>query len=113
MRVTRVPSGFGCHTLKCNVLSAETLDTRMQETPLPTLGGRIRLRVFGITKAGLIAITLAVATLWACIGVEAATRRRADLEARASLQKLWKLRQNSVPVSAPVQPFVPSRPITS
>ena len=71
------------------------------------------MKVFGITKAGLIAIALAVASLWTCIGMEAVTRKRADLEARVSLQTLWKLRQNSMPVSTPIHPSGPTRPIAS
>jgi hypothetical protein len=71
------------------------------------------LKVFGITRGGLIAITLAVAGLWSCIGMEAVTRRRADREARISLQTLWKLRQNSVPVSVPAEPSGRQRPISS
>ncbi|MGD1072192.1 MAG: hypothetical protein ABSB15_18850 [Bryobacteraceae bacterium] len=71
------------------------------------------MRVFGITKAGLIAIALAVASLWGCIGMEVVTRRRADREARVSLRTLWRLRQDSVPVSAPIRPSRHTRRISS
>jgi hypothetical protein len=71
------------------------------------------LRVFAITKTGLIAIALAVASLWTCIGMEAVTRRRADREARVSLQILWRLRQNSAPAAAPVHPARLARPFAS
>jgi hypothetical protein len=79
----------------------------------PKLRQEIRLRIFGITRAGLIAITLAVAGLWSCIGMEAITRRHADQDERITLQTLWKLRQNSVPVSVPAEPARRRRPISS
>lgn len=76
-------------------------------------GAEALLRLFAITKAGLLAITLAVCALWACIALERVTIHRANLEARRTLLRLERLRRPAVnvPVASPSPlPFVHSRP---
>jgi hypothetical protein len=63
------------------------------------------LRLFGITKAGLVAMTISVFALWGCIVIESTTLHRAAMDARASFQTLERLRQQSVPASEPAPPF--------
>jgi hypothetical protein len=66
------------------------------------------LQIFGITKAGLVAITISVFALWTCIALETAALRRAALDARdaqASDRTLERLLQHSVPASEPAPPF--------
>jgi hypothetical protein len=65
----------------------------------------IGLRLFGITKAGLLAMTISVIALWGCIAVEKATLHRAARDARAAVETLERLRQHPVPVSEPVPLF--------
>jgi hypothetical protein len=62
------------------------------------------LRLFGITKAGLLAIAVSVFALWSCIALEAAALRRAAVDARA-FKSLERLLQPSVPASQPAPPF--------
>ena len=62
------------------------------------------LRLFAITKPGLLAMTLSVAALWTCFAMEQATLRRAALDARACAIALAELRERSTPVSSP-RPF--------
>jgi hypothetical protein len=63
------------------------------------------LRLFAITKPGLLAMTLSVAALWTCIAMEQTALRRAALDARACASALEELRGRSTPVSSPVSPF--------
>jgi hypothetical protein len=64
-----------------------------------------RLRLFGITKTGLLAMTISVLALWICIALEAAALRRAAVDARASFRTMERLRQESLPASEPTTPF--------
>src|ERR1035438_403599 len=77
---------------------------KRRHTLLPRRG-RTVLRLFGITKAGLLAMTISVFTLWGCIALETTTLRRAAMDARASFRTLERLRQQSVPASEPRAPF--------
>jgi len=58
-----------------------------------------RLRLFGITRAGLLAMTISVIALWSCIAFERAALHRAARDARAAVGK------QSVPASEPVPRF--------
>jgi hypothetical protein len=77
------------------------------------------ISMFGITRQGLIALTLSVGALWACVGMEAATRQQTNRDTVASLRKLARLRrlsegQNmSSPTRAPIPGFRRVRPCTS
>jgi hypothetical protein len=51
-----------------------------------------RLRIFGITRPGLIALTLAVCTLWGCLATERITTNRASNDLRASLREIALLK---------------------
>jgi hypothetical protein len=62
------------------------------------------LRIFGITKPGLLAMTLSVAALWSCIALEHAALRRAAIDAEACTRALQDLRERTVPVATP-DPF--------
>ncbi len=53
------------------------------------------LRVFAITRQGLMAMAIAVAALWTCLGMESATRHRVDQDTAATLHTLARLRQSS------------------
>lgn len=68
------------------------------------------LRIFAITKPGIAALTIAVAALWTCVGMEASTRRQTNLEVAASLRKLDYLRRHTAgaPKSTPVRTHTPS-----
>ena len=55
----------------------------------------LRLRLFGITKPGMIGLTLAVCALWGCFASERITTRRAQNELRMSLRKIAYLRSGS------------------
>ena len=63
------------------------------------------LRLFGITKAGLLAMTLSVSALWSCIVLEKITLRRAGRDAQACLKQLQDLRERALPASEPVPLF--------
>jgi hypothetical protein len=63
------------------------------------------MRIFAITKPGLVAMTISVATLWTCLALETATRRQSDREMVASIQKLARLRQ----LTRPAQIETPAR----
>jgi hypothetical protein len=66
------------------------------------------LRLFAITKPGLLAMTLSVGALWSCIAMEQTALRRAALDARACATALEELRERSTPISPPV-----SSPVSS
>jgi hypothetical protein len=51
------------------------------------------LRIFGISRPGLVALSLAVAALWTCLGMEKAALRQADRDAVASIRTLARLRR--------------------
>jgi len=70
----------------------------------PPRQGLILLRLFGITKPGLLAITFSVIALWTCIALEKATLRQASLDRRACERALEQLRDRPQPVSEPL-PF--------
>ena len=55
------------------------------------------MRIFAITKPGLVALTIAVGTLWTCLALETATRHQSERETVAILQKLARLRQLTQP----------------
>lgn len=63
------------------------------------------LQIFGITRTGLCAMSLAVTALWGCFAMEQNELRHGRLDALASLRELNRLREQAVPVSAPVSPF--------
>jgi hypothetical protein len=66
------------------------------------------LRIFAITRPGLLALALAVTALWTCVGAEAATRRQASLDAAASIRTLARLRRfTETPVSSPAREPMP------
>ena len=64
-----------------------------------------RLRFFGITRTGLVAMTIAVFALWSCIALEITARHRAEMDALDAIRTLERLRQPSVPVSEPAPRF--------
>jgi hypothetical protein len=76
-------------------------------------GTRKRVILFGITKAGLGTMTLAVVALWICIALESSTRHHANAEVQVSLQQLRRLRQDSAPAAAPAPWFRSHRPASS
>lgn len=51
-----------------------------------------RLRLYGITKPGLIGLSLAVCALWGCFAGERITTRRAEDELKGSLRRIQYLR---------------------
>ncbi|HWE51258.1 MAG TPA: hypothetical protein VG273_15810 [Bryobacteraceae bacterium] len=63
------------------------------------------MRLFGITRAGLLATSIAVMTLWTCLAMERATVRHANRDVVSSLRTLKNLQQRRVPVSQPSSPF--------
>jgi len=80
----------------------------------------VNLRIFGITKPGLAVMAVAVAALWTCVGLEAATRSETSREAEASIRTLARLRRltaeghiRSTPARAPLPAFRVQRPFTS
>jgi hypothetical protein len=63
------------------------------------------LRLFAITRAGLLAITVCVCALWACIGMEKVTVARTNVEITRTFLQLQKLRRSAeIPVESPVTP---------
>jgi len=64
-----------------------------------------RLKLFGITKAGLLAITISVLALWSCLALQTGALRRAARDARVAIRTLERLREESVPASEPTPPF--------
>jgi hypothetical protein len=73
----------------------------------------VRVRLFGITRLGLGAMMIAVIALWTCIALEASTRRRANADAQISMERLRRLRQDSVPAANPMPWFRSRRPSSS
>lgn len=77
------------------------------------------MRIFAITKPGLVALTIAVGTLWTCLALETAMRRQSDREIAVSIQKLAQLRQMTKPsqIETPARESQPvfhvQRPLTS
>ena len=77
------------------------------------------MRIFAITKPGLIALTLAVGTLWTCLALEAETRHQSERETVVAIQKLARLRQLTQPsqMETPAREIHPvfhaARPFTS
>jgi hypothetical protein len=63
------------------------------------------LKLFGITKAGLLAMTISVLALWSCLALQTTTLRRAARDARAAVRIMERLREESVPASEPTPPF--------
>jgi len=55
----------------------------------------MNVRLFAITRQGLIAIGVSVAALWTCVGLEAATRHQTLLDSAASVRTLEHLRNPS------------------
>lgn len=66
-------------------------------------GAEVRLQIFFISRTGLLAITIAVCALWACIGMEKVMVKRANLEARRTFHQIERLRRpaTAVPVQSP------------
>jgi len=77
------------------------------------------LRIFAITKPGLVALGIAVAALWTCVGAETVTRRLADRDTIVSIRTLARLRRLApspalrAPVRAPLPAFRRDRPYAS
>ena len=80
------------------------------------------LRIFAITKPGLVALALAVSALWTCVGLETAARQRSIRDATASVQTLARLRHLTegtnlrnlpTPARAPIRSFHVTRPFAS
>jgi len=68
-------------------------------------GDEESLRLFDITRAGLLAITISVCALWVCIGVEKVTVARTNVELTRTFLQLQKLRRSAdTPVESPVTP---------
>ena len=63
----------------------------------------MKFRIFGITRPGLAALTLAVAALWTCVGVETATRAQTDRDTAASIRILANLRHQLQGPPAPAR----------
>jgi hypothetical protein len=61
------------------------------------------VRLFGITKPGLLAMTISVVALWSCIAMENAALQRGARDARACARALEELRERPVPASEPVR----------
>ena len=53
----------------------------------------MNVRIFAITRQGLVALALSVAALWTCVGMEAATRHRAERDTISSIRTLARLRR--------------------
>ena len=75
------------------------------ESELPHTREDDCLQIFGITRTGLCAMSLAVMALWGCFALEQNELRHGRFDARASLRELNRLREQAVPASAPVSPF--------
>jgi hypothetical protein len=89
-----------------SVISIRKLGQQRANDAVPASAVRKkRLRLFGITKTGLLAMAISVLALWSCIAIETAALRRAALDARVSFRTLERLRQQSVPASEPAPPF--------
>ncbi len=76
------------------------------------------LRIFGITRPGLVALSLAVAALWTCVGMETAARRQAERDTVSSFRTLARLRHltEGTGFTEPARAAAPvfrSRPFTS
>jgi hypothetical protein len=77
------------------------------------------LRIFAITRQGLVALALAVTALWTCVGMEVKTRRQADRDMTASIRTLARLRHLTVqpdistPARSPMASYLPQRPYSS
>lgn len=68
------------------------------------------MRIFAITRPGMIAIALSVGALWSSLGAEALLRNRAE----ANLRTCFRNQAHSRPVtptSRPVRPFRQERVI--
>jgi hypothetical protein len=61
------------------------------------------VRLFAITRSGLLAMTFSVAALWTCIALEQSALRQGAKDARACAVALEELRERSVPVSEPIR----------
>jgi len=62
-----------------------------------------RLRLFGISKAGLLAMTISVCALWSVIALEASARHHAAMDALTIARTLDRLRQEPLPASEPAR----------
>jgi hypothetical protein len=70
------------------------------------------LRIFAITKPGMGALSLAVAALWTCVGLETAIRHQTARDTAALIQTLTRLRHlkhdsEVIPASQSGPRFVP------
>jgi len=70
------------------------------------------IRIFGITKPGIVSLTTAVAVLWTCFGLAALTRRETSREEADAIQKLAALRHQiqRPEMRMPARPGFPSEP---
>jgi len=79
----------------------------------------MNVRIFAITRQGLVALALSVAALWTCVGMEAATRHRAERDTVASIRTLAHLRRLttnpnvSKPAREPMPASTVARPYSS
>lgn len=73
------------------------------------------MRIFAITRPGLLALALAVGTLWSCVGLEMASVRQSSRDTAESLRTLAELRrltekpETATPARAPEPAFRPER----
>jgi hypothetical protein len=113
LRFTEVPIPSNRRRLNLFVFNREYVVRRLQSSVT------MNLRIFAITRQGLIALSLAVAALWTCVGMEAATRHRSDRDAAASIRTLAELRHITqrpdlaTPTRNPVPRFHSARSWTS
>jgi len=56
------------------------------------------MRLFGITRTGLTAMTMSVCALWGCIMMETVARHNGERDAAIVRQRLERLRHEAVPV---------------
>ena len=70
----------------------------------------MNVRIFAITRQGLVALALSVAALWTCVGMEVATRHQAERDTVSSIRTLAHLRSlNTNPeLSTPTREAMPA-----
>jgi hypothetical protein len=70
------------------------------------------LKLFEITQAGLLAITILVIALWSVIAFERAALDRAARDSRTAFRTMERLQRQSTPASEPA-PHLRSRSVRS
>lgn len=71
------------------------------------------VRLFAITRPGLLATSLAVLALWACVAGKRAMEVRAARDLRISREVLYRLREQTAPAAEPLNPFRAPRSASS